>query len=215
MTNPRTREAGHPEEASRGFAANYAAVLSSPWARFVIFAVFIEASIAWGAFAFVGADLHQRFGLSFAAIGLIVGTFGIGGLIYAGSVQQLVNVFGQSGLAIFGGAMLGAAYLILALGAVWWLAPMAVTMVGLGFYALHNTMQTNATQMIPQARGTAVAIFSSAIYLGQTVGVAGAAMVFDRFTARPLFLATAVALPLLGWWFAAKLGKRRRRTDDG
>src|SRR5687767_15079820 len=67
-TNPRTREAGHPEEASRGFAANYSAVLSSPWARFVIFAVFIEASIAWGAFAFVGADLHQRYGLSFAAI---------------------------------------------------------------------------------------------------------------------------------------------------
>ena len=213
LTNPRTREAGHPEEASRGFAANYSAVLSSPWARFVIFAVFIEASIAWGAFAFVGADLYQRFGLSFAAIGLIVGTFGIGGLIYAGSVQQLVNVFGQSGLAIFGGAMLGAAYLILALGAVWWLAPVAVTMVGLGFYALHNTMQTNATQMIPQARGTAVAIFSSAIYLGQTVGVAGAAIVFDRFTARPLFLATAVALPLLGWWFAAKLGKQK--TENG
>ena len=62
---------------------------ASPWARFVIFAVFIESSVAWGAFAYVGADLHLRFGLSFTAIGLIVGTFGIGGLIYAGSVQQL------------------------------------------------------------------------------------------------------------------------------
>jgi predicted MFS family arabinose efflux permease len=109
--------------------------------------------------------------------------------------------------------MLGVAYLILAFGVVWWLAPVAVTMVGLGFYALHNTMQTNATQMIPQARGTAVAIFSSAIYLGQTVGVAGAAFVVDRFTAQPLFLATAVALPLLGWWFASKL--RKQRTEAG
>ena len=79
------------DETSRGFVADYVAVLSNPWARIVILAVFIEASIGWGAFAYVGADLHLRFGLSFTAVGLIVGTFGIGGLIYAASVQQLVN----------------------------------------------------------------------------------------------------------------------------
>ena len=34
--------------------------------------------------------------------------------------------------------------------------------------------------MTPQARGTAVAIFSSAIYVGQTAGVAAGALVIDR-----------------------------------
>ena len=172
-----------------------------------------SSSTAWGAFAYVGADLYQRFGLSFTAIGLIVGTFGIGGLIYAACVQQFVNLFGQPGLAIFGGVLLGLAYLALALGAAWWLAPVAVTAIGLGFYALHNTMQTNATQMTPEARGTAVAIFSSAIYLGQMLGVAVGAFIFDRFTAVPLFIATAVVLPMLGWWFAGKL--RRRKVASG
>src|SRR5205814_1246353 len=128
----------------------------------------------------------------------------------AGSVQQLVNLFGQGGLAIFGGVMLGIAYAILAIGPVWWLAPPAVAAIGLGFYALHNTMQTNATQMTPQARGTAVAIFSSAIYLGQMVGVAAAAWVFDRFTAVPLFAVTAIALPALGWWYAKRLRAARK-----
>jgi MFS transporter, YNFM family, putative membrane transport protein len=212
LTNPRTRAGGHGDEASRGFVADYVAVFSNPWARFVILAVFIEASVGWGAFAYVGADLHLRFSLSFSAIGLIVGTFGIGGLLYAASVQQLVNRFGQAGLAIFGGVLLGLAYATLALGAGWWLTPIAVTAIGLGFYALHNTLQTNATQMTPQARGTAVAIFSSAIYFGQTLGVAVGALVFDRFTAVPLFIATAVALPALAWWFAAKL--RRHTADD-
>src|SRR5262249_40039769 len=103
LANPRTRAAGHGEETSRGFIADDVAGLSNPWARFVILAVFIEASVGWGAFAYVGADLHLRFGLTFSAIGLIVGTFGIGGLLYAASVQQLVNRFGQAGLAIFGG----------------------------------------------------------------------------------------------------------------
>jgi len=52
-------------------------------------------------------------------------------------------------------------YVALALGPVWWLAPFATVTIGLGFYMLHNTLQTNATQMTPQARATAVAIFSS------------------------------------------------------
>ena len=59
--------------------------------------------------------------------------------------------------------------------------------IGLGFYMLHNTLQTNATQMTPQARGTAVAIFSSALFIGQTVGVGTGALVIDRFGAVPLF----------------------------
>ena len=213
IVNPRARMPDHSEETARGFVANYAAVLSSPWARFVILAVFIEASIGWGAFAYVGADLHLRFGLGFTAIGLIVGTFGIGGLVYAGSVQQLMNLLGAPGLAMFGGVLLAFAYVTLAIGAAWWLAPVAVTAIGLGFYALHNTMQTNATQMTPEARGTAVAIFSSAIYLGQTMGVAAGAVVFDRFTAVPLFVMTAITLPLLACWFASRL--RRRMTEGG
>src|SRR4029077_12218905 len=127
-SNPATRARGRPEETSRGFVADYAAVLGSRFARIVILAVMIEAAFGWGAFAFVGADLHQRFGLSFTAVGLIVGTFGVGGLIYAGSVAQLVNAFGQRGLAIGGGLLLAIAYLMLATGAAWWLAPIAVTM---------------------------------------------------------------------------------------
>ena len=38
LANPRTRAAGHGDETSRGFVADYVAVLSNPWARFVILA---------------------------------------------------------------------------------------------------------------------------------------------------------------------------------
>jgi YNFM family putative membrane transporter len=93
---------------------------------------------------------------------------------------------------------------------VWWLAPVAMTMVGLGFYMLHNTLQTNATQMTPEARGTAVALFSSALYVGQTVGVAFGALVLDRLGATPLFLGAALGLPLLAIWFASELKQHRR-----
>src|SRR4051812_22715692 len=213
ISNPRVRASGRPGETFHGFVADYRAVLSNPWARIVIAAVFLEAFFGWGAFAYIGADLHNRFGLSFTAVGLIVGTFAIGGLLYVGLVQQLVNLLGQRGLALGGGVMCGIAYLMLAAGVAWWIAPMAVMMIGLGFYALHNTLQTNATQMTPQARGTAVAVFSSAIYLGQSAGVPIAALIFDRFAGVPLFLVTAIALPALAWWFARAL--QRHRSAEG
>src|SRR5262249_21225530 len=166
--NPRTRPALRGAEHARGFFADYAIVFANPFARFVVVIAFFEFAFMFGAFAYVGADLHLRFGVSFTLVGLIVCFFGFGGLIYAATVKQLVRWLGQPRLALIGGVILSVAYLTLALAPAWWVAPLAVTLVGLGFYMLHNTLQTNATQMSPEARGTAVGVFSAALYLGQT-----------------------------------------------
>ncbi|MPZ37450.1 MAG: MFS transporter [Rhizobiales bacterium] len=208
ITNKSTRATGRPEERSRGFVADYKAVLSNPWARIVIFAVFLESVFGWGAFAYIGADLNHRFGLSLTAIGLIVGCFALGGLVYTATVQQLVNRFVQVGLAVGGAMVCGVCYLLLAAGLAWWLAPIAVGFYGFGFYALHNTLQTCGTQMTPEARATGFALFSSAIYLGQMVGVGLSAIVFDRAGAMPLLVAAGLALPAMALWFARKLKLR-------
>ena len=210
--NPITHANATPQHRGRGFIADYSAVLRSPWARAVIVIAFVESAAMFGAFTYVGADLHLRFGVGFTLVGLFVGAFAIGGLIYSLSVRLLVNRFGQTGLAAGGGALLALAYVTLAFEPHYWIAPAAILTIGLGFYMLHNTLQTNATQMTPQARGTAVAIFSSALYLGQTAGVAAGGVVFDRLTAVPLFLAAAAVLLALALWFASQL-KRRREID--
>ncbi len=207
-TNPLTRAPNHPRDTAKGFFADYAAVLKTPFARIVIVAAFIENALLWGAFAYIGAHLHARFGLSFTLIGLSVGCFGIGGLIYAALVKTFVYRLGQVRLAVAGGFTIAAGYIVLSLAQAWWLAPLGTTAIGLGFYMLHNTLQTNATQMTPQARGTAVAIFSSAIFIGQTVGVAVGALVIDHTGAAPLFFGTAAMLPVLAIWFARELKKK-------
>jgi YNFM family putative membrane transporter len=209
VANPQTRAADHHAASRRGFVADYAAILSNPFARMIIMVGFIEGALAWGAFAYIGANLHLRFDLSFTLVGLTVACFGIGGLIYSGLVRLLVYRLGQIGLTIIGGFVITAAYVVLAFQPVWWFAPIAVTAIGLGFYMFHNTLQTKATQMTPEARGTAVAIFSSALYFGQTAGVAAGALVIDRLGAKPLFLGTAVAFPMLAIWFASQLRQRQ------
>ena len=74
----------------------------------------------------------------------------------------------------------------------------AIAVMGVGFYMLHNTLQTRATQMAPDVRGSAVAIFATFYFLSQAVGVWLAGQVLDRWGAAPVFLTAAALLLLLG-----------------
>ena len=106
--------------------------------------------------------------------------------------------------------MLGVGFVSLALASSWpWTIP-ACFAIGLGFYMLHNTLQTNATQMAPSARGTAVSFFASAYYMGQALGVAAAARILDDYDTRTLFVIATVSLPLIGGGFGYALQRAVR-----
>jgi predicted MFS family arabinose efflux permease len=82
-----------------------------------------------------------------------------------------------------------------------------LALMGWGFFALHSSLQTEATQMLPQARGHAVATFAAVFFAGQAVGVAVGGAAFDRFGAEPLFLASAAVLLAIGVRFARALAR--------
>jgi predicted MFS family arabinose efflux permease len=206
--NPVTRVSAVPRQPPRRFIADYALVLRSRWARALIIMAFLESGLMFGAFTYVGADLHHRFDVNFALVGLFVGTFAIGGLIYSLSVHLLVSWLGAAGLAACGGTLLAIAYVTLAAEPHYALAPFAITMAGLGFYMLHNTLQTNATQMTPEARGTAVSVFSAALYLGQTAAVFAGGAIFDHFSAVPIFVGAGMLLLAVALWLSWELRRR-------
>jgi predicted MFS family arabinose efflux permease len=185
-----------------------------PWVRTILFAVSSEGCLMLGAFAFVGSELQRRFGVGSAFAGTMLASYGIGGLVYAATVRQLVDRLGERGLAVTGGISIAVAFVVLTVMPSIWFAPPAIALAGLGFYMMHNTLQTNATQMAPEARGAAVALFASAFFIGQTVGVALAALAYDRFGAGLGFLAAALLLPLLGIWLSRKI-KARSATVKG
>ena len=193
---------------SRGFVTDYKTVLGSPWARTVIFFGFLENGMMFGAFAYVGAYLHLRFGLSLSFVGLLVGAFAVGGLIYSMSVGALIARLGQAKFAICGGALLALGFTTLALTSYWQTTPLSVVVIGFGFYMLHNTLQTNITEATPQARGTAVATFSAAIYFGQMLFVSIGAWMFDRHGGQSVFVAAGILLVATGAMYARVLALR-------
>ncbi|HEY3460040.1 MAG TPA: MFS transporter, partial [Casimicrobiaceae bacterium] len=120
---------------------------------------------------------------------------------------------GEAGLVRAGGVLLGVSFAMLAAMPDWRFAIPACLLGGLAMYMLHNTLQTHATQMVPKARGTAVSLFACTLFLGQSLGVAGASFSVDHASARVVFVIAAQTLPLLAAWFAhriASAGSRNR-----
>ena len=181
------------------------ALLQRPWVRVVVTTVFLEGMAMYAAFAYIGADLHQRFQIGFGTIGLILAAFGIGGIIYALTARHLVPQLGERGLVSLGGVTVAVAYLSLALAPTLAIVPVSMVLIGLGFYMLHNTLQTNATQMVPEARGAAVSLFALSLFLGQAIGVAAAAPVIDFAGPIPVYVTAALALPAIAFWYQGRL----------
>jgi predicted MFS family arabinose efflux permease len=206
--NPLTRSSDGPGSKRQSLFADYRTVLANPWARFILLVVCLEGGLMWGAYTYVGADLHLRFGLSFTTVGIVVAIFGIGGIAYSAAVRPIAARLGTNGMAKAGGTIMAAAFMLLAVQPSWWFAPLATAAIGFGFYMYHNTLQTAGTQMSPEARGTALGLFSAMFYIGQSAGAALAAPVVDRFGAQPVFVAAALLLPALAFWFTRRLKAR-------
>jgi predicted MFS family arabinose efflux permease len=183
-------------------------ILRRPFVRVMLIAVFLECFAMYGAFAYVGADLVHRLDASFAVAGLVLAVFGAGALSYSVSARWLLSHFGERGLVVLGGTVIASAYTLLAVAPSIAFAVPAMVLLGLGFYMFHNTLQTNATQMAPEARGLAVSLFAFFLFIGQSIGVALAAPVVDHFGAPPIYLAAAVLMPLTALWFRRRLALR-------
>jgi len=185
-----------------------AGVLALPWARKVLGTTLLEGAFAFSALALIPAYLQMRFGLSMPAAGALAALYGVGGLVYSACARQLIRRLGEPGLARLGGIALGVALGVIAWMPSWgWAAPSCLV-AGFGFYALHNTLQTNATQMAPQARGAAVSLFACVLFLGQSAGVLAAATVVEHLGASFVFAVSALGLLLVGTTFAALIRRR-------
>ncbi|HTS54628.1 MAG TPA: MFS transporter, partial [Burkholderiales bacterium] len=134
----------------------YLALLRLRRVRVVLLAVALEGFLFFGAFGYLGAFLRQDFGLSYSAIGVILAGFALGGVVYSALVRILLRRLGQRGLVGAGGAILLVSFSTVAMAAGWEQSAPAIAALGLGYYMLHNTLQTRATEMAPEARSTAV-----------------------------------------------------------
>jgi len=209
QANPATRQAAKAAESIAQAFLRMVGLTRIPWVRVVLVVVFAEGMLLNGALAFAAYHAHRNLGLGIAASGTLIAAFAGGGLVYAALAGRLVPRLGERGLVLAGGLFLGAGYAGLALAPVAGYAVPCLMVLGAGLYMLHNTLQVHATQMAPESRGAAVALFAFCLFSGQSAGVWLASHVVDAAGTRPLFAFAALGLPLLALEFRRRLTARR------
>lgn len=202
-------------ELQLGFVAQALTIITGPWSRIILLVAFIEGAVGFGVVAMWPSHLHQAMGLTISVAGAIVALYGLGGVIYMAVARHLIRRFRERELAFLGASLLGLSALVFGF-TPYWIFTMPVSLVGgFGFFMFHNTMQANATQMVPTARGTAVSLFASALFLGQSVGVLLAASLIDRIGTGTVIAMGGVVMITVGLFFAEALRRRDKSFSTG
>jgi predicted MFS family arabinose efflux permease len=202
--------AASPAQPPAAFIRQSLGLATDRWALIVIGTVTLEGILLFGAVALVPSYLQRVFETSPSVAGTVSALFGLGGMFYAMNARRLITRLGPAGLSRSGGFLFAAAMLVLILQPAWQPAIFATLLAGLGYYMLHNTLQTQATQLSPAARGAAIAWFATGLWLGQGVGVSVAAAVAQRHGFLLVFGASALGLVALGLGFGQALAARAR-----
>jgi predicted MFS family arabinose efflux permease len=159
---------------TRSFGALYAEVFRNPRAAWLYGAVVCEGALVFCLFPYMGQLLVERAGSSAAdapsQAGLVLGAFGIGGILYGLTVRRIVAALGVRRMCTVGSIAVAAVYALLLVLPLWWLHALAMAVCGTGYYMLHNSLQIEATELAPGARGSAVALFACGFFIGIGIG---------------------------------------------
>jgi MFS transporter, YNFM family, putative membrane transport protein len=183
----------------------YWQVLKKPAARLVLPVVMAEGFLVVSATAFMPSFVHERDLVSLSWASLAVAGFGLGGLFYAWGSQAWLKKLGEAGFARVGASLYGIGLSALALVPGFVFALAGCFAAGVGFYMLHNTLQTLGSQVSPESRGSAMSLFAFSLFAGQTLGIAAAAWAVARFGYLPVFMISACLTASLGFFLAAGL----------
>jgi predicted MFS family arabinose efflux permease len=172
-------------------------VLRHGWAIFVLLLAVLVGAVMFGFVTYLAPALEAN-GQSSAIAGVVVASYGLS-VLFCTRVFGYVARFVPAALILAGGAaLLMTGYLIA--GATQTVAAiLAASVLAGGAYAfMQSTFQTWATDVVPEARGTATSLFATAIFAGAALATSGVAGLASANKYSSVFaIAALVTLPVL------------------
>jgi predicted MFS family arabinose efflux permease len=150
--------------------ARYRLVLRNP-RSFVCFGiVFLEGLAIYGITPFVGDLLHSRGAGGLREAGFVIGGLGIGGLLYAFVVPVILKFAKRPAMMAVGGGVAAVGLGGVGLEVSWGTQMACMVVLGFGFFLLHNSVQTEVTELAPSARASAFSLHAFSFFMGQALG---------------------------------------------
>jgi predicted MFS family arabinose efflux permease len=146
-------------------------VLRERWSYVVMALGLLEGGVLLGCLPFLPPALQAN-GLSAAPAGAVVGLYGVGILVFTRLVKRLTTRRPAWALVAVGGLAMGAGHLLAAAEQTIPAIALTAMLLGAGWAFMHSTLQTWATAVAPEARGTGIAMFAAALFAGSAAGLA-------------------------------------------
>lgn len=156
-----------PRLSRASLLGGYRDVFANPIAYVCYGAVFLEGIAVYGVMPFVAEILRQRGTGGASEAGFVIAGLGVGGILFSLAAPRLLAAFRPLPLMRAGGLLSAAGLAAFSLDLPWPAGTAAFLAVGLGFFTLHNGLQTRAVALAPRARGSAVALHAFFFFIGQ------------------------------------------------
>lgn len=193
--------AGMPESLSRPSNQNpfeqVAMVLRHGWAVFVLLLSVLNGAVMFGIVTYLAPALEAH-GQSAAIAGAVVAGYGVSVLICTRLFRRVGRRLPAAAILALGAGMLLTGYLVAAANQGMAAILSASVLAGGAYAFMQSTFQTWATDIVPEARGTATALFATAIFTGAALATAAVAGLAGGNHYSKLFLMGAlVTAPVL------------------
>jgi predicted MFS family arabinose efflux permease len=185
--------------------ANYLTIFRNPLAKICFSAVFLEGIFLFGLFPHLAALLYAEGETRASIAGIVIGGFGLGGVIYAFVLPWVLTRFGARRLMIAGGSLVAVALVLTALRMPWPVEFLVFVLIGCAFYLLHGSIQIFVTELAPVARGASTALHSAFFFMGQGIGPVFYGFGFALFRLAETLIASAAGMAFVGLWCAQML----------
>lgn len=182
--------------------AGFRRLFGTGWRLVVILLAFLEGMLLMGGMTYLGAYLRDRWSLSYVAIGLCLGVYGIALVVSGRMLPWFAGRVPEPGRFLFGGLVSALGYALMGLVASWELATVMLVLLGFGWTGAHSVLQARSTEILPAARGTAIAVFACGLFMGGSVGTAVVGAGIDTAGYQSVWLWLALAMlgfTALGW----------------
>lgn len=177
-------------------------VFRSRPAVLVLVLAFLEGAVLLGVLTLLPAAVEAE-GSTAAIAGTVAGTYGVSVFLSARLVGNLSQHQHPSKLIALGAASAIVACLLLALSRTPAVGVAVAALLGLGWAAMHSSLQTWATEVMPAARATVVSLFAGSLFAGSAAAAILVSGLAESEEYRTIFLlaaVTALPLALLATW---------------
>ena len=150
--------------------SDYGRIITTRGSKLIALLGVINGVTVVGMFALVAPLLQGRGGDGPFQAGIAVAGFACGGFALGIAMRWLAGRLPLARLMTGALALVGIAQIGVGLPLPWPVTALLYTLVGFGFFALQNSLLALSADLVPDARGSAVAILLFSVFNGQSLG---------------------------------------------